>query len=175
MKNYRDIRYNCYSKVKSGDEMERKEYGITTIKLILTIVVIIIVFCGGFLLLNKLWKTNNIKNLKTDLLYIQAICKFHKDKHILNENDELLGEKISEYNNNEKVNEIISESDSWYMLSQEDLEEIGKGELNSEDGYIFNYDTEDLIYAKGIKEEENVFYKLSDIVEDDDKKIQIND
>lgn len=154
-------------------EMKR-EYGITTIKLILIIVLIIIIFCGGFFLLHKLWKVHNIKNLKTDLLYIQAKGKVIKDKHILNENDELMGEKIEEYPENEEVNKIISESDKWYELDQKDLEQMGKGNLKSEDGYIINYDTEDVIYAKGIKEGNNTFYKLSDIIKqesiDENKK-----
>lgn len=152
----------------------KREYGITTIKLILIIVIIISIFGGGFFLLKKLWKANNIKNLKTDLLYIQAKGKVIKDKHILNENDELMGEKIEEYPDNEDVNEIIAENDKWYKLDQEDLEQIGKGDLKSEDGYIINYDTDDVIYAKGIKEGDNIFYKLSDIVKqentDEDKK-----
>ncbi len=153
----------------------KREYGITTIKLILIIVLIIGIFCGGFFLLHKLWNVHNIKNLKTDLLYIQAKGKVIKDKHILNENDELMGEKIEEYPDNKEVNEIISESDKWYELDQEDLEQIGKGNLKSEDGYIINYDTEDVIYAKGIKEGDNIFYKLSDIIKQENTDEGKND
>lgn len=143
--------------------MKNNEIGMAVIKLIFMMILIIIIILSATVLGKKLWKESNTKDLKTDLLYIQAKCKVIYDKHILNEEEKLIGEKISEYSENEEINNIISNGE-WYKLNQENLKEIGAEHLKEKDGYIVNYETEEVIYASGIKEGENTFYKLSDII-----------
>lgn len=148
--------------------MKDNEVGRIAIKLIFAIILIIIFFTGGTLVVKKLWKDNNEKDIKTDLLYIQSKCKIIYDKHIINKEEPLIGEKINQYIENEKINEIINESDKeWYKLKQEDLNKIGEGHLKEEDGYIVNYETEEIIYATGIKKKDKIVYKLSEIISEE--------
>lgn len=143
--------------------MTKEERGITAIKLIFTIIVLAVVIAGIVFIVKRLWQDNSIKNIETDLLYIKAKCKIIHDKNIIDKNEQLLGENITEYTENEEINAIVSQSDKWYRLSQGDLEAIGIGSLKAEDGYLVNYEENDIIYAKGIEENEQIYYKLSDL------------
>ena len=145
--------------------MTNEEYGITAIKLIFTIIILAVIISGIVFIVKKLWQDTSVKDIGTDLLYIKAKFKIIHDKNIIDKNEKLLGESIKEYNENEKINEIVSQSDKWYRLSQQDLETIGLGDLKSEDGYLVNYEEEDVIYAKGIQENEQIYYKLSELEE----------
>ena len=142
--------------------MTNEEYGITAIKLIFTIIILAVIISGIVFIVKKLWQDTSVKDIGTDLLYIKAKCKIIHDKNIIDKNEKLLGENIKEYNENEKINEIVSQSDKWYRLSQQDLETIGLGDLKTEDGYLVNYEEEDVIYAKGIQENGQIYYKLSE-------------
>lgn len=143
--------------------MTNKEHGITAIKLIFTIIILAVVIAGIVFIIKRLWQDNSIKDIETDLLYIKAKCKIIHDKNIIDKNEQLLGENITEYTENEEINEIVSQSNKWYRLSQGDLEAIGIGSLKSEDGYLVNYEENDIIYAKGIEENDQIYYKLSDL------------
>ncbi len=143
--------------------MTNEEYGITAIKLIFSIIILVVIISGIVFIVKRLWQDTSIKNIETDLLYIKAKCKVIHDKNIIDKNEQLLGEKITEYTENEEINTIISQSDKWYKLSQEDLETIGMENLKFEDGYLVNYEENDIIYAKGIEENEQIYYKLSDL------------
>ena len=145
--------------------MKDNEVGITAIKLIFIMILIIIIILSGIVLAKRLWSETTQKDIKTDLLYMQAKCKVIYDKHIINEEEALIGEKIEEYKENEEINEIITSDGEWYKLNQENLNSIGAYYLNEEDGYIVNYETEEIIYTIGIEENGKVFYKLSDILE----------
>ena len=145
--------------------MKDNEVGITAIKLIFIMILIIIIILSGIVLAKKLWSETTQKDIKTDLLYMQAKCKVIYDKHIINEEEALIGEKIEEYKENEEINEIITSDGEWYKLNQENLNSIGAYYLNAEDGYIVNYETEEIIYTIGIEENGKIFYKLSDILE----------
>ncbi len=143
--------------------MSNGEKGITAIKLIFTIIILALIISGIIFIIKRVWQDNSVKNIGTDLLYIKAKCKIIHDKNIIDANEQLLGENIKEYTESEEVNQIISQSDKWYKLRQEDLDAIGAGDLKAEDGYLVNYEAEDIIYAKGILEDEEIYYKLSDL------------
>ena len=145
--------------------MRDGEYGRSAIKLIFTIFILAVVITGIVFVAERLWKDNSVKDIETDLLYIKAKCKVIRDKHIIDENEQLLGENITEYTESEEVNEIVSKTDKWYKLRQEDLEAIGLGNLKAEDGYLVNYEEEDIIYAKGIERNKQIYYRLSDLQE----------
>ncbi len=152
--------------------MKNGEYGITAIKLIFAILILAVIIAGIVFMAERLWKDTSVKDIETDLLYIKSKCKVVHDKNIIDENEQLLGEKINEYPDNEEVNEIVSETDKWYKLSQDDLEKIGAGNLKADDGYLVNYEEEDIIYAQGINRDENIYYKLSDIQNEELKEEQ---
>lgn len=143
--------------------MANREKGISAIKLIFMVLILAVIIAGIVFVVKRLWQDNSVKDIGTDLLYIKAKCKIIHDKNIIDSNEQLLGQKITEYTENGEVNGIISQNDKWYKLSQGDLEKIGIGELKEEDGYLVNYEEEDVIFAKGILENEQTYYKLSDL------------
>ena len=143
--------------------MKNGEYGRSSIKLILTVLILAIIITGIVFLVKRLWQDNSVKDIGTDLLYIKAKCKIIHDKNIIDKNEALLGENITEYTENEEVNNIVSQSNKWYKLSQADLESIGLNELKAEEGYLVNYEEQDIIYAKGIEREKEIYYKLSEL------------
>ena len=142
------------------------ETGLTPIKMIFTVIILAVIIVFGVFITMNLWKSNDTKDIKTDLLYVQAKAKGIHDKSLVDSNQKLLGEEINEFEGNEAINELVSKEDKWYKLSQEDLNTMGLGNLNAEDGYIVNYETKEVIFVKGIQEDEQIYYKLSDVVEE---------
>lgn len=146
------------------------EEGMTAIKLIFTVLILtVIIVCAVFIARN-LWESNNIKDIKTDLLYIKAKCNGIHNKKVVDSNQSLLGEEINEFSENDMINQIVSGEDKWYKLSQDDLNQIGVGHLDAEEGFIINYESGEVLYAKGIQEDENTYYKLSDVVEEEEQE-----
>lgn len=152
--------------------MINDEYGLTPIKLIFTIIILMAIIVVAVFVVGRLVENNHVTDIKTDLLYIKAKCKGLNDKKIVDSNQTLLGEEINEFHGNDMIHQIVSGEDKWYKLSQEDLNQIDVGYLNAEDGFIVNYDSGEIIYAKGVKEEEETFYKLSDMIEEDEQEEQ---
>ena len=150
--------------------MRNNEYGLTAIKLIFTVIVLFAIIVAAVFVVGKLIESSHVTDIKTDLLYIQAKCKVIHDKKIVDINQGLLGEEINEFSGNDIINGIVSGEEKWYKLSQQDLEQIGVGYLDAEEGFIVNYDIEEVIYAKGIKEKEEIYYKLSDMVKQDEEE-----
>lgn len=159
--------------------MRNEEYGRSAIKLIFTVLILAVVIAGIIFIAKKLWEDTSVKDIGTDLLYIKAKCKIIHDKSIIDANEQLLGENITEYTENEEINEIISQSDKWYKLSQADLESLGLNDSKAEDGYLVNYEEEDIIYAKGIEKGKEIYYKLSDLekaqAEEEEEKTNTED
>lgn len=152
--------------------MRKNEYGLATIKLIFTIIILVAIIMVAVFVVSKQIESNHVTDIKTDLLFIQAKIKGIHDKKIVDSNQSLLGEEISEYHENEAINEMISGEEKWYKLSQDDLNQIGIGYLKAEEGFIVNYETEEVIYVKGVQEEEQTYYKLSDMIEDEQEEQQ---
>lgn len=149
--------------------MKSNEYGLTAIKLIFTVIILIAVILAVVFIVGELVESSHVTDIKTDLLYIQAKCKGLHDKKVVDANQALLGEEINNFSENDMINNIVSGEDKWYKLSQNDLEQIGVGYLHAEDGFIVNYETEEVIYAKGVQEKEETYYKLSDMVKEEEQ------
>lgn len=154
-----------------------------TIRLFIVIAIIIAVGAVGLNYALKLLKQKQHDDIRTDLLLIQAKIEVIKGKVEVSSNAELyVGTKISEYYDNDvkeflkniQINEL--QFDKYYILSIHDLEKMGiYGELkNPEDNqYIVNYDTADVIYKKGVEENGNIRYKISDIIKKESSKYWI--
>lgn len=143
--------------------MRNEEYGRSAIKLIFTIIILALVIAGIIFTVKRLWQDTSVKDVETDLLSIQAKCKGIYVNNKMDSNKQLLGEKVVDYSENEEVNNIVSQSDKWYKLGQQDLETMGLTTLKAEDGYLVNYEEEDIIYAKGIERDNEIYYKLSEL------------
>lgn len=154
--------------------MKNGEYGRSAIKLIFTVIILVVVITGIIFAVKKLWQDTSVKDIGTDLLYIKAKCKIIYDKNIIDANEQLLGENITEYTENEEINNIVSQSNKWYKLSQQDLETLGLSDSKAEDGYLVNYEEQDIIYAKGIEQDKEIYYRLSELEKAEEQKENTN-
>ena len=115
-----------------------------------------------------------IQNYETDMLLIQGKVKVLSQESTAQKNESLLeGRKVSNNTENEKIktlleNNVISKEEenflNYYIIDKLDLEEMGLENCKLNDGYyIVNYDTYEVIYSEGVKIKGNIYYKLSEI------------
>ncbi len=130
--------------------------GITLITLVITVILLAIIASVGVSLGVNITGSAKFENVETNLLLIQSKCKVKADQKYLGEieESELYGTKQTE-----------GEYSGWYLLSQQDLGDMGLEDLKAEDNYYVDYENDDVAYGKGIGFEGNVFYKLSDILD----------
>ena len=134
----------------------RNNKGITLLSLIITVVVLIILTYVTVSISINWSGTANSQNIQTYMLLIQTKCEVRSHEKAIGEIDEsgLYGTKIED---------VSSQYNGWYKLSQADLNNIGVKDAKEKDGYYFNYSQNDVWYAKGIEVEGKTYYKLSEI------------
>lgn len=152
---------------------KNKEKGITLIALIITILILLLLAGVTAKISTSVIKIMKIENVRTNLLLIQAKIRIIHEKNTFDEEEnKLVGEKIE---GEEKRNEIknkygvdITKDDEtqydFYKISADDLNEMNLEEVPYDDGYIVNYETEEVIYIKGVQDEDGTtYYSLSQI------------
>lgn len=147
----------------------KKENGIGLFGTIIMIAFIIVVCIGVFHIIKYNSDSESDKNVKSNMLLIQAACKVKQQSKVVGAIDEngLIGTKISEIADNKIIDDfkskgIIEESDyeKYYMLTDENLESLKIDAKNEENSYyLINYETNEVIITKGLKG----LYKLTDI------------
>lgn len=115
------------------------------------------------------------QDASTSLLLAQAKQKVISEKAIIDNNkDGYVGEKlkdctipaIEEFKTLGVIEENEENYDSYYVWSQQVLDELSVNvKLAENEYYIVNYDTNEVITTKGIKIGDVIYYKLSDIKE----------
>lgn len=153
----------------------KQNKGITMISLVMIVIIMIILASITAYEANNLINIAKVQSVTTDLLLIQAKVRIINEQVVF-ENDEekqkelLKGTLLSE--NTDMVdlmkdNGIIDDSDNiekYYILSQEDLDGMGLDTINASEGYIVDYDSEEVIYVTGVKDQDgNFLYKLSEM------------
>lgn len=142
--------------------------GITLVTLAITIVVLVIISSITIYTGANILDRANLQNLNTNMMLIQAKAKTIGENSKFNKDTtKLKGHKINEITENEKINKLIDEKiiekpEEYYLLSQEDLNTMGLEKIKLEDGYIINYNTEEVIYVKGFEVDKKIYYKLSE-------------
>lgn len=145
------------------------EQAVTLVSLVITIIILAIlgsitVYIGGNII-----KKTSLQTINTNMMLIQAKVKTISEQAKFNKNTQgYKGTKISEVVNHPKVtelieNNLIEDQEKNYLLSMEDLHAMGLEKINLEDGYIVNYETDEIIYVKGFKSNNTVYYKLSEM------------
>ena len=125
---------------------------------------------------------NNIEDINTDLLQVQAKVKVIKEQSVINDDESILkGEKIKDSQNEEVLNllnqlkdlEIINEEDEnfdkYYVWDKSLLEELNlEMNLYGNDKIVVNYETLEIILPNGVhlNKDSNVIYKFSEMLED---------
>ena len=131
-------------------------------KLIVTLIMIILVIVGLFYFGRKELQTNDLTNLNTNLLQIQAKVKGLADKAAVEKNEAVLV-------GNEPSEEILKKfglttSNKIRILTQEQLGEMGLPKIEGDQKYLVDYGTSEVYYLDGYQDNQgNTYYKLSDI------------
>ncbi len=154
---------------RGGFTMNNNQKGITIVSLVITIIILLII--GGITVTvgTGVIKQATLKNINTNMMLIQAKTKTIAEQAKFNNNqDNYKGTSLSEVSGNKKVDKvletgIIEDTSKYYLLSQEDLISMGLEKIDIEDGYIVNYETEEVIYVKGYENDGVTYYKLNDM------------
>lgn len=149
--------------------------GITLIALVITIIVLALITGVSLNIGSQLFSNVNLKTLDTNMLLIQAKVKVISEKNQFDENTPLKGTKVADITGDVDIDKlkdegIINESDSsyqsYYLWNQNILDEEGLDsiKLKSNEKYIVNYETEEIIYFPGYEHTDGkTYYRLSDL------------
>ena len=135
----------------------RNDNGITLVVLILTVFILVIISTVAVNVSYNLINEAKFQNVKTNLLLIQSKCKIKAEQKAIGEIEEkdLYGSKQTDETYN-----------GWYLLSQDDLNNMGIEDVEAADKYYVDYDNDDVAYGRGIKNDDKTYYKLSEILAD---------
>lgn len=140
-----------------------KNRGITLVSLIITIIILLILAGTTVYIVDKVTKTVKIENIKTNMLLIQAQIKTIKEKHKFDEtNNPLKGTEVtidtSKYG--------VASDKKYYLLGEDDLKEMKLDNIEYDNGYYVCYDTEEVIYIRGLKNNNgDILYTLTQMKE----------
>lgn len=138
----------------------RNEKGITLLSLIITVIVLIIITYVTISMSLGVSETAKFQNIETYMLLIQTKCEVLSNEKVIGEIDEdgLYGIKVTD-----TKSPYYTADGDWYKLTQGDLNEIGVTDAKANDGYYFNYKTNDVAYEKGIEFDGRTYHTLSEI------------
>ena len=153
------------------------------LKLIIAFIIILVVGIFLFNIGTKKMQERKNDDIKTDMLMIEGKIKTIKaESEISNNQEKYVGTKVSEANDTE-VNNVMQqlqinqdELQNYYILNKESFEKMGLADsIKDDDEYIVNYTNSDVIYVKGIKLNNEIKYKLSDIIDKNENTNNINE
>ena len=148
----------------------RNEKGIALIGLLLVVIIITIVIFFGMRYLKEYVNNQKNEDIKANMLAIQTVITNVKNKHTVDEtNNILVGTKLDLENNEtgytiseEFKNVLLSlENAELYILNTEELNNLGVKniEVNNTAFYVVDYNSEEILYSLGV----NGVYKLSEM------------
>lgn len=146
----------------------KKELGLNMIGVVIVICIIIAVVAITILKVKNNINTEDVKEIKANMLLIQGAAKVAKQNSVAKKTEEtLVGTKLNQIENDEiianfKALNVIEESqhEKYYMLNNDDLAKLNIKVWNEEGAYyLVNYDDNEVIITTGIGGK----YKLSDI------------
>lgn len=148
----------------------KNEKGIALIGLLLVVIIITIVIFFGMRYLKEYVNNQKNEDIKANMLAIQTVITNVKNKHTVDEtNNILVGTKLDLENNeteytisDEFKNVLLSlENAELYILNTEELNNLGVKniEVNNTAFYVVDYNSEEILYSLGV----NGVYKLSEM------------
>lgn len=149
--------------------MKINSKGITIVSLIITIIILLIISGVTVYVGTSVIKQATLQTVNTNMMLIQAKTKTIAEQAKFNNNqDNYKGTVLSEVSGNKKIDEminvgIIDDTSKFYLLSKDDLVSMGLEKIDIEDGYIVNYETEEVIYVKGYENDGITYHKLTDM------------
>lgn len=138
----------------------KSEKGIAFIILIFLVVILIIAAFFGVKFIKERADKENIDNIKSHMLSIQALAKNVKNKNTVNAENPLLGIKLdlanneTEYQISEELKSELEkiENADLYIITQDDVNNNGLSQIkiNNQEFYIVDYNAGEVYYSMGI-------------------------
>ena len=151
----------------------KKESGMGLLAIIFIIVLIIVLVVLGYYTVKKITKDKKLEDIKANMLLIQGKCKILEENTKVNKNeDNILGKEVSDMKEDQIVAQFLEKNiipedklDKYYVLSNEDLNNMEIDVQNEENSYyIVNYEEDSVYITKGYMNEETneIVYKLEE-------------
>lgn len=151
----------------------KKESGMGLLAIIFIIVLIIVLVVLGYYTVKKITKDKKLEDIKANMLLIQGKCKILEENTKVNKNeDNIVGKKVSDMKEDQIVAQFLEKKiipedklDKYYVLSNEDLNNMEIDVQNEENSYyIVNYEEDSVYITKGYMNEETneIVYKLEE-------------
>ncbi len=148
----------------------KKEKGLTIIALVIIIVAVGIIIFAGLQYAEKYINKQEVEDTKATMLAIQTVITNIQNKHIVDEENNLLEgvnldleNNTTGYNISEKLKESLQtqENANLYILNKEELQKHGINdvEINETKFFIVDYNSGEIFYSLGVDGK----YKLSEI------------
>ena len=148
----------------------KNEKGIALIGLVIVVLLTAVVLFAGTNYLKEYVSNQKNEDIKANMLAIQTVITNVKNKHTVDEtNNILVGTKLDLENNeteytisDEFKNVLLSlENAELYILNTEVLNNLGvkNMEVNNTAFYVVDYNSEEILYSLGV----NGVYKLSEM------------
>ena len=138
-----------------------KKKGFLNLKLILIILIIIAVAAIAFFYVKANLKEQELKNLSTVMLQIQAKAKIINERNKVNNTNDYVGTDISE-NDLKKLN--IDNNGKIKVLNEQALKDLEINDIKEDKKFAINYETEEVYYLDGYQTNDNkIIYSLTDI------------
>ncbi len=158
----------------------RKQNGMSYITLVLWVLLIIVIGVISVKLLLNESKNRKIENIITDMLLVQGKIKVISQENEMNEEENpLIGKKLSENLEDEKIKKIIDNKvinvegeslEQYYIIDAETIKTLNLEDNLDGEYYIVNYETYEIIYSKGIEYENEMHYTLTQLLEHREKE-----
>lgn len=149
--------------------MNKNSKGITIVSLVITIIILMIITSVTIYTGSNVIKQVTLQNVNTDMMLIRAKVKTMEEQAKFNkDNSNYKGTPLINVLDNKKIDKLVDEGivedvTKYYLLSKDDLNSMGLEKVDIADGYLVNYETEEIIYVRGLEKDDNTYYKLSDI------------
>lgn len=149
--------------------MNKNSKGITLVSLVITIILLMLITSVTVYTGSNVIKQVNLQNVNTDMMLIKAKVKTMEEQAKFNkDNSNYKGTPLIDVHDNKKIDKLVDEGivediTKYYLLSREDLNSMGLEKIDIADGYLVNYESEEIIYVRGLKKDDNTYHKLSDI------------
>lgn len=158
-------------KIKKNEIIKKRNMtkGITLVTLVITIIVLIIITSVSIYTGNGIIKQASLQTINTNMMLIQAKTKtIAEQAKFNNDTSNYKGTKLTEITGNSLIDKLISDQiitdkENYYLLTQTDLNEMGLEKIKIEQGYVVNYDTNEIIYVNGFETKGETYYKLSEM------------
>ncbi len=138
-----------------------RKKGFLNLKLIFIVLIIIAVVVVAFIYVKASIKEQELQNLSTVMLQIQAKAKIINERNKVNNTNDYVGTDISE-DDLKKLN--LENNGKIKVLNEQALNDLEVKDVEDNKNFAVNYETEEVYYLDGYQtKDNNIVYSLTDI------------